>query len=222
MWPRADDVAPAAAAAGGPAVTAGCGWAVGLAADVSNSLPRRRGAPGAARPRTGSSPPARWRSPGRAARARGHAKSGSRRPATAGPSAAVRPARSATACSTTPACPISPFPSAATDGRRSHPVRSLTRKVHLPCSGYDVSARILAAQSTFSLTLRQNPRPVEYPRSTGAGRGDRRIRPTATRGENLWRTQSLRPRCMSWRRPWPSSRPPCPVRRPPRPPARPA
>jgi hypothetical protein len=42
MSPRADDVAPAAAVAGGPAVTAGCGWAVGLAADVSNSLPRRR------------------------------------------------------------------------------------------------------------------------------------------------------------------------------------
>jgi hypothetical protein len=48
------------------------------------------------------------------------------------PRAAVGPVRSARWCSsTTPACPVSPLPSAATGGRRSHLLRSLTEKVHL-------------------------------------------------------------------------------------------
>ncbi len=71
-------------------------------------------------------------------------------------SAAVSPTRSATWCSsTTPACPTCPLPSAATDNRRLHPVRSLTRKVPLISARIRRRNRILAGQRHLSLTRRQ-------------------------------------------------------------------
>jgi transposase len=70
-------------------------------------------------------------------------------------SACVSPVRSAhRRSSTAPACPTSLFPSATTDSRRSHPVRSTTRKVPCSRSGYDQVASFLSTATQHIRALR--------------------------------------------------------------------
>lgn len=121
----------------------------------------RCGGPGSVRPRTSSSPYVRLPRPSRAAHPRGRAKS---RTGHSRRSPSVSPTRPATWCCATSACPTRPFPSAATDIRRSHPV--LTRRERAPVLAADTTSQShpCRPEAPSSQLAVRPPRQGEYPR----------------------------------------------------------